>query len=284
MQGLAPLQHHVVGHVDDVGDGPHAGLGQALGHPAGGRSRRPPARSGPRSGGSGRGPRRPAWRDRGRCRSATAGRGKVNGTPRAAARSRATPAIDMASGRLGVISRSKTMSSRPRTVRRSSPERRVGRQDHDPAVVVGQAELVGGAEHPVRPLLPDPAPFELEPAGQLGPGRRPGDDVADDVVVGPAHHPDGVAVAGVDVDQRQPVGVGVLLDRQHLDGPDAGDVTARGGDALDDEADLVEQVGQLERGCLRWGRSRGARRGGPSRHSLTFRTASGTGRRSRRTT
>jgi hypothetical protein len=42
----------------------------------------------------------------------------------------------------------------------------------------------------------------------------------------------------------------VLLDGQDLDGPYAGDVAPRGVDALDDEADAVEPVGQLDRRTL----------------------------------
>src|SRR5437899_1602991 len=69
-----------------------------------------------------------------------AGRGKENGTPSAAARSRATPAIDMASGRLGVISRSNTMSSRPRTVRMSSRSGDALHDEADPIEPVGEVE------------------------------------------------------------------------------------------------------------------------------------------------
>jgi len=140
-----------------------------------------------------------------------------------------------------------------------------------PAVVVGQAELVGGAEHPVRELAADLAPLEHEPAGELGAGRRPGDDVADDVVVGPAHHPHRLPVTGVDVDQGETVGVGVLLHRQHPGGADAGDVTPRRGDALDDEADAVEPVGEVEGRPLDGGEV--AEPGERGLHSSTPRTA-----------
>ena len=107
--GLAQLEHHVVGHVDHVADRAHAHAARA-GWPAsdrrGPRSRR--AAPGPRTcrTGRGRGSRRrrrrrgrppPRWR---------AGSGRVNGSRSRAARSRATPAIDMASGRFGLISRS----------------------------------------------------------------------------------------------------------------------------------------------------------------------------------
>ena len=94
------------------------------------------------------------------------------------------------------------------------------------------------------------SPLEPEAAGQLRTGRGPGDDVADHVVVGTAYDPHRVAVAGVDIDQRQPVGVRMLRDRQHLHRPNAGDVTPGRLDALDDEADLVEPVGQFERLAL----------------------------------
>jgi hypothetical protein len=244
VQGLAPLEHHIVGDVDDIGDGAHSGLGQALRHPA-------------RRWGDGHSPglghvagAAIERLDDQRCRREIddTGGGRLRQGERQA--ESGGQVAGHAGDRHGVGPVGSDLEVEDDVVEAEHraevlAERRVGRQDHDPAVVVGQAELVGGAEHPVRELTTDPAPFELEAAGQLGPGRGPGDDVADDVVVGPADDPRRVAVAGVDVHQRQPVGVRVPLDRQHLHRADAGNVTPGGGDALHDEADLVQPVGQF---------------------------------------
>ena len=108
---LPELEHHVVGDVDHVVDRPHAEQRQPGGHR---RRRRPDRRR--RASTRADEPaaevgiddldRRQVGRRTTPCRRARADRAGVNGTPRRAARSRATPATDIASGRLGLTSRS----------------------------------------------------------------------------------------------------------------------------------------------------------------------------------
>ena len=84
----------------------------------------------------------------------------------------------------------------------------------------------------------------MKPPGSSAPGGAQ-DDVPGCEIRGPADDAVGFPVAEIDVDQQQLVGVGMLLERQHLDGADTGDVAPGRVDAFDDETDLVEPVGQF---------------------------------------
>src|SRR4029453_2276525 len=123
------------------------------------------------------------------------------------------------------------------------PDRGVGRQDQDPGVVVDHAQLPGRGQHAVGPGAADLAAADLDPAGQLGPGRGPGDHVAGGEVAGAADHR-AVLAAGVDADQDQPVGVGVLGDLEDPGGEDAGQGVADPGGGLDLDAGEGGPLGQ----------------------------------------
>ena len=175
VQRLAPLEQHVVRDVDDVRDRPHPGEHEPPRHP-GGRlphrhpdapSREPRAAIGrlDRDGDVGRGRCARFVDDRLRARS--------DGNPKYAARSRATPTIDIASGRFGVIVRSNTTSCRSRTSRTSAPSSVAGVQPEDPAVVVAEPELArrAAASRPRRsPRILRRS--SVKPPGSVAPDRR----------------------------------------------------------------------------------------------------------------
>ena len=138
------------------------------------------------------------------------GDGSTNGTPRWAARSRATPRCDQASGRLRVMSRSKTASAvTPSASNTGGPSGQLGREQQDAGVVVAEAELARRAQHPVRPLAPHLAPADLHAVGHGGAQRGQRHEIAGGHVEGAAHDLQRLAVAGVDVDQVDLVGVGM---------------------------------------------------------------------------
>ena len=175
----------------------------------------------------------------------TVGGGSVNGTPRWAARSRATPRWHQASGRLRVRSRSNTTSRvTPSASKTGAPTRQARRQDQDAAVLVAQAELARRAEHAVRPLAPQLAPLDLQAVGHHGAERGQRHEVADRHVERAAADLQRLAVAGVDVDELDAIGLRVAAQRQHLGHDDAVDRLADDVDLLDGEAEAAHRVGQ----------------------------------------
>ena len=139
MQRMAQLQHHVVGDVDHIRDRPHPGLGQPVTHPerrpahrqptdlTGGESPAPDARLRSRPG-----PDRPGNGGQDSLRDPV-----IRSRDRRA-RSRAMPSMDMASGRLGVISSSNTTSGSSTRSEKSTAELRFPVENQDPGVVVAQ--------------------------------------------------------------------------------------------------------------------------------------------------
>jgi hypothetical protein len=123
------------------------------------------------------------------------------------------------------------------------PDRGVGRQHQDPGVVVEHAQLAGGGEHAVGEGAADLAAADLDPSGQLGPGGGPGHDVAGGEVAGAADDR-ALLTAGVDPDQDEPVGVGVLGHLEDPGGEDAGQVVADPVDGLDLDAGEGQPLGQ----------------------------------------
>ena len=176
-----------------------------------------------------------------------------HGSPRAAARSRATPAMQRASGRLAEMSRSKTTSAcRSRASTSGTPgARQPGRQDQQPvrARRRRQLELVGAAEHAVRPFAPHLAAGDLESARKDRPHRRQRDQVADLEVPGAAHDL-GLAVAGVHVDQADALGVRVVADVEDSGHHDVVEAAADLLDAFHDQAEARQTFGQLGRGGI----------------------------------
>ncbi len=132
---------------------------------------------------------------------------------RPAARSRATPAIAQAVGPVGahleveddVVAEAEHIRQGAGRARR----RRAAGGIWPAPGLRAEAELEGGAEHPVGPLPPHLAPADLQAAGHDGAQRWPGDQVARLHVERAAADLQGLAVAGVNVDQVDPVGGGV---------------------------------------------------------------------------
>ncbi len=189
VQRLPDLEHRVVRRVHDGGDRPHPGGGEPRldperrGH---GRDVLDEPREVPRASRSGPRPR-PTRRLDGLLgglgdRRVRAARAASRSPPRPLARCRARTG-----GRAGSssISRSSTTSSSPNAAFDVRAGRGVRRQDQDPRVVGGDAELAGRAEHPVRDDAADLARRE-----RLGQGRDPGARPRErDEVAGP-HVPD----------------------------------------------------------------------------------------------
>ena len=197
--GLSELEHHVVGRVDHVVDGAHAGQGQTSGQPLGGRSHPDP---GDHPGGepgaqlrsstttvanvSTAGPVVSWAIDRSAAASPPTAAssaevvGMAKGSPKRAARSRATPAMHQASGRLASTATSKTASvSMPERLGQRPPDGgpvHVGQQQ-DPVVVLGQTELPTRAQHPVgrHALHLGPLDLHVPRAAGLPPGPGPPD-------------------------------------------------------------------------------------------------------------
>ena len=269
--GLAQLEHHVVGGVDHVVDGAHAERVEPLGRSTGARARRGRRLAGPGRGtartGRGRGSRRDGvTRPRLDRRSTGSAAGRANGTPRRAARSRATPATDMASGRLGLISRSySTSGARPSASAIGVPGLEVGgSRTRMPAWSSPSPSSRRGAQHAVGPLAAHLAAGDLHAVGHGRAERGERHQVAHGHVEGAAADLEGLAVAGVDVDQLDPVGVGVGPQVEHPGHDDAVEPLADAVDRLDGHAEVAHHVAEHDSGRPRRARTRGARTGGPS--------------------
>ena len=122
----------------------------------------------------------------------------------------------------------------------------------DAVVVVAEAELARRTEHAVGDLAADLAPLDGHPAGEGGAGGGERGEHAGVHVRGAAHDAGG-AVAGVDVDEAEPVGVGVGDDVEDPRDGDAGELGAGGLDGFDLEADLVQGGDDLVDGPVEGG-------------------------------
>ena len=91
-----------------------------------------------------------------------------------------------------------------------------GVQQHDPAVVGAQLDLVLGEDHPVRDLAAHLAPLEPQPVRQRRAGQRNGDRRTRAEVPGTAHDRARLALPDVHRRQLQAVRVGMLLRFEHL--------------------------------------------------------------------
>ena len=110
-------------------------------------------------------------------------------------------------------------------------DRRIGRQLDDPVVIVTQLQFAGGAHHAVAFDPADRALFQLEPAG--GNDRTGKAQHADQTRAGigrAANDLQRIAIAGIDREDLQLVGIGVALGGQHLGDLEPGEL---GGGILD---------------------------------------------------
>ena len=105
-----------------------------------------------------------------------------------------------------------------------------------PAVVVAEAELARRAQHAVRPLAAQLAALDLHAVGHHGAERGQRHEVADRHVERAAADLQGLAVAAVDVDELDPVGVGVRPQVEHPGHDDAVEALADALDRLDRHA------------------------------------------------
>jgi hypothetical protein len=109
-------------------------------------------------------------------------------------------------------------------------------------VVVAQAELATRAQHPVGPLTTQLAPGDLQAVGHGGADGGQRHQIADRHVERTAADLQRLAVAGVDVDQLDPVGVGVGTQVEHPGHDDAVEPFAQAVERLDGHAQVAHRV------------------------------------------
>ena len=224
VERVAEREHDVVRHVDDVRDRPHPGAEQARLQPA--RRRRRPRRRGTAA-------RRSAGSPRGRRSRMSTGSSpaRVRVRPRAAARAarrRAPPprarCRRSTRGRAGcrVVSTRAPSSTSGSTSASGVPGSRVVEQ-HDPAVVGAELDLVLGEDHPVGDLAAELARARAAArSAATAPGSATRDRGAGAEVPGAADDLAGLGLADVDAAELQPVGVRVLLGLEHPPDAEAG--------------------------------------------------------------
>ena len=130
-------------------------------------------------------------------------------------------------------------------------ERRIGRQVDDALVVVGDLQLEFGHQHAAAFDAANLADAERHVlAGDVGAGRHEHAGHAGARVGRAADHLHRLARAGVDHADAQPVGIGVLLGRDHARDGERRQRLALVGDVLDLEADHGELVDELVERCV----------------------------------
>ena len=162
--------------------------------------------------------------------------------PKATATSRAMPRMDRMSPRLGGGLDVQHAVAEVDGLDHVDPDRGVGRQDRDPEWSSNTPSSRAEASMPS-----DRAPRTLRrpiSARAAWPWRRPRDDVAGGEVAGPADHQVLLGAEGVDADQHQPVGVGVLGHLEDTGREDAGRVVPDPVDGLDLDAGEGQLLGQ----------------------------------------
>ena len=128
---------------------------------------------------------------------------------------------------------------------RRRPASSVVREDQDAAGVAGQVELGRAAQHPVGPLAPELAPADLHAAGHDRAERGQGHEVADRHVERAAADLQRLAVAGVDVDELDLVGVGMGAQVEHAGDDDAVEALADQVHRLDGHAEVAHDQPEL---------------------------------------
>ena len=247
VQGLAQLEHHVVGDVHDQRDRPHPGAEQAPLHPPRGRGLRVDAVH--------------AAGDE--ARAPVVGEGDRPGLPRGVGHEDAARRVDVVHVRGGrdlarqpahrerVAAVGRDVELDHRVVRAEQRQRVVARlcgvrgQHQDARVVGPDAELPDRGDHPVGHVPVGTARGDREAARQHGARERDDHEVADGEVGGPADHAPWSALP--DVDLAPPdrlLEPGQLLDLQHAADFDRSGDLGRRMDLLDLEPDAHERLGR----------------------------------------
>ena len=269
VQGLAELQHHVVGDVHGQGDRAHPARDERTAHPL--RARGVGIQPGDRAqheavGGARVGdraavrglPRRRREERLGVDQRRVGERQVVGGGHLAgdAADAQGVPAVGGDGDVEHLVAEAEDL------VPGVAGRRRACGQDHDPVVVVTEGELALGGDHPVGHPAVGGTRRDLEPAGQDRTGQRHHDQVAGDEVARPADDPalggrdpvDDLAVAGADLDPAEPDGLlelGELLDGQHPpDDQRARDLRTEDVDGLDLEPGGDQAGGDVAPGLV----------------------------------
>ncbi len=246
VQRTAALEHHVVGHVDDVADRAHARERQPPLHPVGRRAHHDRRREGDEA-------RAPVGGLDDHVRTGHLvddGRGLVLYDFERQVEVRGEIAGDADDPhRIGPVRRDREVEHdvvEAEHLAHVGPERCVGGQLEDAGVVVAEAELARRAQHALRHHAADLAPLDREVAGEHCADAREGHDHARLDVRRAAHDPQ-LTVAEVDVGEPDLVGVGMRNDVEDLGDDDPVHVAAGFVDRLDLEAELVERLARSPR-------------------------------------
>src|SRR5690554_7209792 len=244
MQGVTQLQHHVVGDVDDVGDGAHARLGQPVTHPH-------------RRGADGDAPDLPGDEP-----PAALGVLDGDGETRVAGHRRQVVGrkteIDVVMGgqvagetdhghRIGAVGPYGEIEDdvgELDELGEGPPQLLFAVEDQDPGVILTQAELALRADHPVRGDAANGALPDLESAGEHRTGNGHGHERPGVEVPGATDDP-GRPAADVHLAYPDAVGVRVRPDLEDLADHHAGPIGLQRLDTLDLVTEVGEDDGQL---------------------------------------
>ncbi len=173
--------------------------------------------------------------------------GSLNLPMSAADRSRAMPCTPVQSCRLGVRLISITGSPSPAHCGVTSADRRIGRQFHDAVMVFGNLQFGRRAQHAAALDAADGADAERDVlAGNVSAGRREYADEPGARIRRTADHLHRRAtVAGIDHADTQPIGIRMLLGRNHPRDRERRKRLRLVLDVLDLEPDHGELVGEL---------------------------------------
>ncbi len=196
----------------------------------------------------------------------------VNGRPNAAAISRATPVMPIASGRLGVIARWNTTSSSPSTSRTSAPSGASAARARIPPWSSPRPSSRGEHSMPSDTTPRILRRSILKSPGSTAPTPRERHDHAGLDVRRAADNAQ-LPVAEVDVGEPDAVGVGMRHDVEDLRDDHAVDLAPRLVDLLDLEAELVQRVGDVGRRGLDRRELADPRQRGPHQNCLRKRTS-----------
>ena len=258
MVRLAELEHHVVGDVDDRVDRAHAGGGQPLHEPARRRADRHVVED-PNSEAHAEGIVVDADARPIRSRDARLLEGRRRQRERYAEPGRQVACDASDAERVGPVALDVEIEQdvgrgAERVGQRGADGERAV-EDHDPVGVIAELELGLGADHAVRPLAPELATTDLQSARHHGADGCQRHEIAHRHVERATADLQGIAVAGVDRDELDPVGFGMGAEGEHLGNNDPVVARADRLDRLDDHAEVGHRLGEelgvtLDRGEL----------------------------------
>ena len=128
--------------------------------------------------------------------------------------------------------------------------RRCAVQEHDALRIVAEADLLGGAQHPVGPLATHLPAGDLHAIGHRHAQGGKGHQVSHRHVEGAAADLQGFPVTGINVDQLDAIGVRVGTQVEHPGHHDAVQSPTDRRHRLDGQAEVAELVTDLLGGAV----------------------------------